>query len=384
MSKLKAPLFGLLVAIPCVGWALPGDTVQLILDYNLAHDSNYYRVANASQAQVLLGTENTAVTTRMVSLALEADLKFSRQNVLLRANVNQTTFDRSALQSQNGHNLSADWQWVIGNQWSGNLGYVQTRQLQSQNDSTSTQASVVNRNDLNFSTRYLIHPSFSLQASARKSRSEYSPISRSILDLEENTQDFGFRFISRAGNQIGLQWQHIDGSYLKRPAPNDQYQQSEISLQSDWRLGGHTLVHAQYGKTRREESQTIQQTPTWSVSVDWTPLSKSSLSAFVQRQVTSSDTVTNATNSVTRTQGLNGSWQLGTKIVLNGSITSQTLDYSSIARRDKMQTENLGLSYQPTTYLSLGLNYQIGRRDSNLDSADYQYRLLNVNIRGTF
>lgn len=384
MSKFNASLFGFLIAMPCAGWALPGDKVRLILDYSLAHDSNYYRLANASQAQALLGTDNAAVTTRTLGLGLEADLQFSRQNILLRANANQTSFDRPTLQSQNGHNLSADWQWVIGNQWSGNLGYLQARELQSQNDSVSAQASVRDRADLNFSANYRVHPSLNLRAGVRRSRSEFSPSSRAILDLEEDTRDLGFRFVSRAGNQIGLQWQQTDGAYLNRPAPLDGYRQSSISLQGDWRPGGHTLIHADVGDTRRNENQNTQRTPTWRVSVDWTPAGKSALSAFAQRQISSSDSVTSATSSVASTHGLSGNWQLSAKTVLNAAVTAETLDFSGIARRDKTQTATIGLSYQPTLSISLGLNYQIGRRDSNLDSSDYQYRQVSANIRASF
>ena len=372
------------MGLPYSAWALFGDSVRPYASYSLARDSNYFRVANEAQAQALLGSSDTAVTTRNIAVGVDADFRFGRQTVLLRTNVNQSNFDRPQLQSQNGRLLNADWQWVIGNQWSGNLGYLQARELQSQNDAVSSQASVRDRNDLNISVNYLLHPSISVQAGGRRSRSEFSPGSRAILDLEENTRNLGFRFISRAGNQIGLQWRQVDGNYLNRPAPNDQFQQSEISLQGDWRLGGHTLIHAQVGNTRRNENQNTQQSPTWRLAVDWTPTGKSSLSAFLQRQINSSDSIATATSNVNRMQGLSANWQLSAKTILNAALTTETLDFTNLARRDKTQTANVGMSYQPTRNITLGLNYQVGRRDSNLDSVDYRYRQVTTNIRGSF
>ncbi len=384
MNQLKTPIFGLLLATPCVVWALPDDTVRLQLEYDLAHDSNYYRLANASQAQALLGSNNLAVTTQALNFGVDVDLKFSRQIVLLRTNVNQTRFDRPQLQSQNGYTFNADWQWVVGNQWNGSLGFLKSRQLQTQTDALTAQASVLDRNDLNFSAIYLLNPSFSLNTGARTSSQTYSPSSRAILNLEENTLDLGFRFISRAGNQIGLQLQQIDGRYVNRAAPLDRYRQSDISLQSDWRLGGHTLIHAQVGKTRREDKLSTQSSPSWRFAVDWTPTGATALGAYASQQITSSDSLTTATSSVSNTQGLNANWQVSAKTVLNAALTAEALDYSGIARSDKTQTATLGLRYQPISAISIGLSYQIGNRDSNVDSANYRYRLVTANIRGSF
>lgn len=384
MNAFKSPLFGLLLAMPGVVWALPDDTVRLQLEYDLSQDSNYYRLANASQAQALLGSSNLGVTTQAVSVGADVDLKFSRQIVLLRSSVNQTRFDRPQLQSQNGYAFNADWQWVVGNQWNGSLGFLKSRTLQSQIDALTAQASVLDRNDLNFSAIYLLNPSFSLNSGVRTSSQTYSPSSRALLNLEENTLDLGFRFISRAGNQIGLQLQQIDGRYVNRPAPMDQYQQSDISLQSDWRLGGHTLLHAQVGKTRRDDKQSTQSSPSWRFAVDWTPSGASSLNAYASQQITSSDSLTTATSSVSNTQGVNANWQVSAKTVLNAALTSETLDYSGIARSDKTQTATLGLRYQPISAISIGLSFQFGNRNSNVEGANYRYRLLTANIRGSF
>lgn len=383
MYKLKLGLGGLLLAMPYTAWALFGDSVRPYASYSVSHDSNYFRV-NASQAQALLGSSNTAVTTRNIAAGVDTDLKFSRQTVLLRANVNQSNFDRPELQSQNGRSFNADWQWIVGNQWNGNLSYLQSRELQTQTDSLTAQASVRDRKDLSFSANYLLHPSFSLQADIRQSRSEYSPDSRAILNLEENTVGLGFRFMSRAGNQIGLRLQQINGRYVNRPAPLDQYQQSEISLQGDWQPDGHTRLHAQVGETRRDENQSTQRSPSWRFSLDWTPGGASSLSAYASRQITASDSLTTAVSSVSSMQGLSGNWQLSAKTVLNAALSTQTLDYSSIARQDKTRTANLGLSYQPSRNISVGLTYEIGQRDSSLVNSDYRYRQVIANIRGSF
>ena len=70
--------------------------------------------------------------------------------------------------------------------------------------------------------------------------------------------------------------------------------------------------------------------------------------------------------------------------MVHAALTAQTLDYSSIARQDKTRTANLGLNYQPRRYISMGLTYEIGQRDSSLANSDYRYRQLTANIRGSF
>jgi hypothetical protein len=381
---LKLGLGGLLLALPYSAWALFGDSVRPYVSYSVAHDSNYFRVANDAQAQALLGTGDTAVTSRTGEVGVDADLKFSRQTVALRANLNQTRFNRSELQSQDGYLLSADWQWVIGNKWNGNLRYLQARELEQQTDAVSTQAQTQDRNDLSFSANYQISPNYLLTAGAANNRSEFSPADRESLNRDENTQNLGVRFVTDAGNSIGLQYRRLDGRYVNRPAPTDQFEESEISLLANWRPSGLSQIQAQVGQTRRTENQIEQSTPSWNVTADWTPGGKTTLSVFVRRQITSSDTVTSASSSDTRSQGLTANWQLTGKTVLNAGYTLEKQDYTGITRRDDTQTTDLGLRYQALRSLSFGLNYQNGRRDSNLDSADYRYRLVTVNVLGSF
>lgn len=384
MQVLKLGLGGLLLAMPYSAWALFGDSVRPHVSYSVAHDSNYFRVANDAQAQALLGTSDTAVTSRNIEAGVDANLRLSRQTIMLRANLNQTSFDRPELQSQNGRLMNADWQWVIGNKWNGNLSYLQSREVQSQTDAVSSQASTQDRTELNFGANYQISPNYFLTAGAANNRSEFSPAGREILNRDENTQNLGVRFVTDAGNSIGLQYRRLDGRYVNRPAPTDRFEESEISLLANWRPSGLSQIQAQVGQTRRTENQVEQSTPSWNITANWTPGGKTTLSAFIRRQVTSSDTVTSASSSTTRSQGLSANWQLSAKTVLNAALTAETQDFSGIARRDDTQTANLGLRYQALRSLSFGLNYQNGRRDSNLDNADYRYRQVTVNVLGSF
>ena len=384
MNKLKAPIFWLLLAMPFSVWALPDDKVRLHVEYSLAHDSNYYRLANASQAQAQLGTTNMAATIRTLTLALDADLKFSRQNVLLRTNVNQTRFDRHELQEQTGGSFFSDWQWVVGNKLNGDLSYLWSRQLQSQADLTSTtQAGSQDQKNLNFSANYSVHPSWLLLAGAGNSRTEFSLPSQAILNRDENNRNWGVRFVSRAGNQIGVQFRRTDGRYFNRPAPNG-YEQTEQSLQVDWISGGYSRVHAQWGKTRRTENQSVQQTPTWSISADWVHSDKTTLSAFLRREIVSSNSLASTSSIVKRVQGMNVAWQLTAKTSLNASLMAQEQDYADISRTDHIQTGSLGMNYLLTRGIVLGLVYETERRNSNVNTADYQYRKLTANLRSTF
>lgn len=383
MRKLKARIFWLLLAMPCAVWALPDDKVRPRLEYSLSHDSNYYHLANASQAQALLGTSDTAVTTRTLTLALDADLKFSRQNVSLRTSVYQTSFDRHGLQDQNGGSFLADWQWVIGNKLNGDLSYLRSRQLQSQSDLASSQASAQDQKNLNFSANYKVHPSWLLLAGAGNSRTEFSLASQAILNRDENSQNWGVRYVSGLGNQIGVQFRRADGRYIDRPAPND-YAQTEQTIQADWISGGHSRVHAQWGRTRRTENQTVQQTPTWSLTANWQPSDKTTLTALSQREIASSDTLATTSSIVNRTAGMNATWQLSAKTSLNGAITMRNQDFSTISRSDRIQTESLGVNYSPTRSIVLGLSYETEQRDSSIETSGYQFHKLTANIRAIF
>ena len=64
-------------------YAHPEDTVRLRLDYTIAHDSNYFRVANDAHALALLGSTDTSVTTYRTGVGIDADLRFARQLVVM-------------------------------------------------------------------------------------------------------------------------------------------------------------------------------------------------------------------------------------------------------------------------------------------------------------
>jgi len=94
MQALKLVLGGLLLAMPYSAWALFGDSVRPYVSYSISQDSNYFRVANDAQAQALLGTSDSAVTSRTGEVGVDADLKFrSVRSCVLACDVKASVCD---------------------------------------------------------------------------------------------------------------------------------------------------------------------------------------------------------------------------------------------------------------------------------------------------
>lgn len=380
----KAVVLLPLLAVSFPAMALPEDNLRPYVEYLTFHDSNYFRLANDGQALALLGTTNTAATIRRIGVGLDADLKLSRQALVLRTNLNQTSFDRRELQNQSGGSVLARWNWALGHDLTGELSARKTRDLLSQTDLNSLGANVQETRRTTFDAKYHLHPSFSLNGGIGRYAISYSNPARVVLDRDDKIASLGWLFQSRFGSQFGMEYLRTDGQYPNPAATVNHYEQSELNLQGGWSPGGLSRIRGQAGYTRRKEGQFVLSQPTWRLSADWNAGGKATLSASVQRRVQTSDTVTSSTANVSDSADVNAAWNLTAKTALTASVRELNWKYPSISRTDRLHIGSVGLSYQPDRSVLFGLAYESGQRNSNLDAADFRYRTVTASLRAAF
>lgn len=373
-----------LLAVPFPAMALPEDNLRSYVEYLTFHDSNYFRLANDEQARALLGTTDTAVTGRRIGIGVDADWKLSRQTLALRTNLNQTSYDRQELQKQSSGSLLARWNWVLGNNLTGDLSAKKTRELLSQADLNNLSANAQDTQNTTFNARYRIHPSFSLSGGVGRYAVSFSNPARANLDHDDKIASLGWLFQSSMGSQLGMDYRRTDGQYSNRTATDNYFEQTELNLQGGWSPGGLSRISAQAGYTRRTESQFVLDTPTWRMSADWNAGGKVSLSAAVQRQVQTSDTVTTSTASINDRADLSATWALTSKMALTASMWEGSQKYPDISRTDRLKTGSVRLNYQPDRSILFGLTYEAGQRDSSNDVADFRYQSVTASLRAAF
>ncbi|MDP1682189.1 MAG: outer membrane beta-barrel protein [Burkholderiales bacterium] len=363
-------------------YAHPEDTVRLKLEYNVSHDSNYFRVANDAQALALLGSTDASVTTHRVGAGVDADLRFGRQVVALRSNFTQVDFDRVILKPSTELNARVDWSWVVGNQLSGSLNYLIQQNLQSQADVSTTEQSKQKQTVMGFSASYQAHPSFFLDFGLSDATFAFSPSSRKVLDRTERIHSLGWRMPTSAGNYLGMQYRKTEGDYPNQ-LPARPYEQTELNLNGNWAPTGVSRIAWAVGQTRRIDGPTTQRQPTWSLSGNWAPTGKLSFNASVSKSVGSSDTATVSTTTTTDNATLGATWLATSKITLSGTMRSQNVQFDE-ARTDQIRGGGLTLGYQALRSAQATLSYDTERRNSSVGSADYRYERWSAGLRAEF
>lgn len=363
-------------------YAHPEDTLRLKLEYNVSHDSNYFRVANDAQAQVLLGSTDKSVTTYRSSVGVDADLRFGRQLVALRSTFSQVDFDRVVLKPTTELNLKADWSWVVGNQLSGSLNYQIKQELQSQADGANTEQSKQKQSIAGLSASYQAHPSFYLDLGLSDATYTFSPDTRKVLDRTERSYSVGWRMPTRAGSYLGMQYRRIEGAYpLQTPARP--FEQTELMLNGNWAPSGVSRYTWSAGQTQRVDGATTLRQPTWSFTSEWTPTGKLNFTSSFGKSVASSEIASVATTTVTKNAALGFTWLATSKLTLNGTLRSQDLQYEA-SRSDRIRSSGLSLSYQALRSVQATLGYDTEQRDSTLGAAEYRFDRWSAGVRAAF
>ncbi|MBT9613391.1 MAG: outer membrane beta-barrel protein [Burkholderiales bacterium] len=383
---MKRPLHWSALATLCVAsgaYAHPEDTVRLKLEYNVSHDSNYFRVANDAQAQALLGSTDASVTTHRVGAGVDADLRFGRQVVALRSSFSQVDFDRVILKPATELSVKADWNWVVGNRLSGSLNYQTKQDLQSQADVATAEQSKQKQTVTGFSASYQAHPSFYLDFGLSEATYAFSPDTRKVLDRTERGHSFGWRMPTSAGNYLGMQYRKTEGDYPNQ-LPARPYEQTEYNLNGNWAPTGMSRLAWAVGRTRRVDGLTTLQQPTWSLSGNWAPTGKLSFNASWGKSVGSSDTATVSTTTATDNATLGATWLATSKITLSGTVRSQNVQYDEAGRTDQIRGGGLTLGYQALRSAQATLSYDTERRNSTAGTADYHFERWSAGLQAAF
>lgn len=365
--------------------ALPEDTVRPYVEYSVSHDSNYFRLPDAATAQTLLGTSELGVTSYRKGIGMDVDWKVRRQLLVLRSNVYRIDYDQSNLQSVTGWSGAATWNWELGNTLNGSAAYHSARDVQNQSDVAVSGVSTQDTTGTSFNASYRVHPSFYLDGGLGHERYTYAPAARSLLNRMEDNYSLGWRLPTRAGNFLGLQWRHITGEYPNQAPDLRDYQQSETSFNGSYAAGGALHVLWNLGYTRRTDGSGGSRAPTGSLNLAWVPSGRSTLNLSLAKSVTASDTVASSSTVSTRSASLNGSWQFSAKTTLNALLKSEALSYSGdTAREDRVRGGTLSVNYSLFRSVTASLSLEGERRDSNIDTADYQTRKWTAAVRAAF
>lgn len=411
-------------AIEEIGWpettgrfpAYPAVTDGRAVRFNvfggLMRDSNVFRLADITPP--IAGFTQKHDTIYRYGAGIDVDLPVSRQRVLLMGRVEQRKYDHFDALDHTGYQLGGTWRWVVGNDWSGDIGYERRKYLEGFGETQALVKDMVTADHAFANAGYLLTPRWRVRGGAEVWKFDHSDSRRAPSDLRISSLIAGLDYVTPALNSIGVQLRYNDGDFpTPQPAViggvaigvDNSYREWEASAVLHWVLTGKTTMDARVGYTKREHEQFPQRDfdgLTGRVSFDWFVASKTLLNFAAWREtlgntgILSSDFVTQnasfASYVVSEGVSFGPSWAPTAQLVLHGRIVRETREFKGSGTllgtlaeiEDKFTGYRLAAGWTPRRFIELSVAVDKGERSSNFAVREYDYTAVMANARLRF
>ncbi|WP_353153194.1 XrtB/PEP-CTERM-associated polysaccharide biosynthesis outer membrane protein EpsL [Herminiimonas fonticola] len=365
------------------------DTFTPYVTFGAYYDANLLRQPEAAKQS---GAALSDRWTR-AAIGLRMDKELGRQRLTADLSANHSEYDRFNQFSNDGKDLLANWKWVAGNQFSGNVGTSYSEGLTPFDDYRSFERSIRTQRKNYVDGSWRFHPSWQLNAAYNRFDLRYDTQAQNPSERNLDMTDIGIDYLAKSGNKVGLVARHIEGRYPY--ADINSYDQNELKAKVDWQLTGKTYLQFLGGWAKREYAANPQRdssVPSARLTAYWKATGKTAFSLGVWRELGATDDL--AANYA-RNQGVSvgSTWDASSKISVDGLIMTEKRDYNGVAviqgiapsdRDDRYRNAMLGVTYKPTTHLRVRASVYRTTLDSNIAEASYRTNGIQINTRYEF
>ncbi len=384
--------------------ALWDGRLELFVSEAVTHDDNVFRLSSASDSAAVLGSSSKGDTSYVTSFGFNLDVPVSRQRLLAGLSLNDTRYRRFTVLNLDGHEGRAAWQWQVGDDLGGQLGYTESFALASlaniQSGVQSSTPNTIKITNAYLNAAYKLTPRWQLRGEASRARQSNSVAERQVNDISVDSSDLAFSYVTPAANQIGLNMRVADASFPSRQfiggIPFDNaYRQKNIAVVADWTITAHSHLSARAGRVSRSYAQLPQRDfggETYHAAYDWKPTGKLTLTAMAQRDISATEQV-NVGFVLAKRFGLYPTLKLTDKISWSGSLENSNREYAGDPglvlgtvppRSERLRSTGTTLSYRPTASVTLFLGLRRETRTATVDFGDYVAHVLSVSGRLAF
>lgn len=389
IASLSLELLGFILP----SYALEGDVVRPYASMTYLYDDNLRRFSSKEQAKIFTGSEKLADTMRSTEVGIILDKKISLQSFFVDFAVNQSKFDKNSALDSNGRELNAKWNWHLGNFWQGNLQAYHKKSMVPFSDFRA-----VGGLGLNMRTEerkiadavWKLHPRWQSRVAFVNYKVEYSSESQRVANLDENSQELEFDYISPSASKIGVVYRHargerpVDQIFFGIPVSND-YTQNEIKLNVDWSLSGKTkfqflggLVDRRHDEISERDFRKFNARAT----LNWLPTGKTGINLATWKENNAQSFVTSSYTANTGAS-LSASIYATSKVTFQGSMRYEKREFEgddffgqSHSFTDKAVT--LGLVYRPTLALVFNAAIVKSIRDASVQGSEFDSNSLSL------
>lgn len=401
MGNLRVPLIRLSIAgalIAAAGWpthspgGVLGEDITPYATLSSSYDSNLFLRSEDEDV-------DSDVITR-ITAGVDAKLQIGRQRVLLRAQANQNWFSRFDFLNYTGGKGALQWDWVLGEQWTGKLGYLYERTPTGFSQFRAPERDLLTLQTAIAEGDYKLHPRWEIRTAFDWRSVAHSRDVNESSDLEIYSGRLGLHYRTQKGPSIGTEAVIRAAEYPNRAfAPgsvlDNAFVEQGIGLASDYQVTGRSKFRGVLGYTQLRHEHLADQDFsdfTGRLGYEWDITGHTSLQMAVWREINPID---GPDLSFALEHGvlLELSWKPTAKLTLaphfaygqfNFEDGSNSSPQNNTQRDDTERAIGIKLGYRPIDKVELSVEYQNAERDSTSPSIDYQLHRVTGLLRLAF
>lgn len=382
---LALPLIiGGLFSLPAM--AEISDTIHPYVAGIITYDDNLLRLDKDANPNA-----DTSDTYRTAVAGVDIERMFGRQLLTASAKVSKVSFNRFTDLDYTGKEASAKWDWKFAEHFSGRLGGFYSDSLASFSDFHSSQRTVRTDKKIYGDINWRFHPSWQVHAGRSREEFDYDLASQAYNNRTENISDVGFDYLAKSGSTVGLVYRRLKGGYpdtvFGTSVIDNGYEQDEVKLNVKWQVTGVTQVIFLGGRARRTHnvgSLRDESGNNYRVIANWSPREQVQVTGMLWREFSVAEG--SLINSALATgQSADVNWRFSSKISLNGRILNEKRNFRPLVGLQNVQglsdtsrNASLGVNYQPTQPVSLGLSVFGARRSGSAAAFTNSFRSKGV------
>ena len=215
---------GLSTAIAVAGLLMPAsqafalwdDKLKLFVEEKFTRDDNIFRISKDLDPGTSIGSSSRGDTFRTTSLGLNFDAPVNRQRFQADFTRNDTRYDRFADLDHTGHDARTMWLWQVGNEVSGQLGYMESSALASFANIQSRTPDRLKTRQAFYDAVSLVTPRWRVQAGVSGLQQANSDPARQVNDVDILVSDLAVRYVTPANTSVGLGVRSEGGRFPNR------------------------------------------------------------------------------------------------------------------------------------------------------------------------
>jgi hypothetical protein len=379
----------------------PGDAFRVQISHAMTRDSNLYRLPDDVDAAALSPDDNASrddVVSR-TSVAADGGWEMGKQELVLNANVDTNRYgDNDTLDNTSGSGR-ADWNWQLGEDWTGQLGGSYGRSLSGFVNSRFLGRDVLESFAYHGAARYQLTPHWSLVGKTRLAEGSHDTEARRQDNFETRANTFGVDYLTRRGDRLGLEYLHASTEFPNETPGNllfasRRYVDRKANFNLRYAFTVKTSLVGSAGYVWRHYPEGVIGDfagPTWNASLQWEPRAKTRITLGQWQEL---NAYLDSESNYFESQGtrLTVTWLPTSRVSLAFDLSDQRHNYAGFdptafaqpARRDTLRAAQASLTWTPKPRLAVDLTWGLERRESTRPLYDFDDRVSSAGLRLIF